>query len=140
MKNLMLKFAIILVCILALGSSVQASTISVQPYFKFVYSDPNFSSHTYTIYYSIENSDHVFTQAYYIGNSTTYPPNAFWNTYQSGSYITVTEPAGPPIPVLCYRIAVLVVRNDYAKRVGYSVWATAADLQNNSLTITVPSF
>jgi len=135
MKNIVLKFATLFICLFALSSAVQASTIYVTPYFSFMYKDINAPSYTYTIHYAIENSDHVLTQWYQL-SSTTFPPNQ-WNTFQASSSIPVTEPAGPPIPVLCYRYVMIFDRSDGTRVRGVSAWATAAGLQNNSLTISV---
>lgn len=138
MKNTVAKYFALFVCFLALSSAVQATTISVNPDFSFAYRDIYAPVHTYTIYFSVENSDGVYSGPFLIGYSTTYPANTLH--HYTGPTIQVTEPVGPPVPYLCYRFVVLVVRDDGARRTGYGAWCTATDLQNNSQTIKVTPF
>jgi len=136
MKKVLISIVAIFFCVVAFSSAAKATTINVTPYFSFAYGDPNSAGHTYQIFYAIENSDPLMGNWNYIGSSATYPPNVMWNTYQAPSSITVTEPAGPPIPVKCYRIVMKIVRDDGRRLTLTSVWATAADLQNNSLYLS----
>lgn len=140
MKSIIYKIAIVFALVIGLESAAKA-TITIYPYFSFMYKDPA-SGYTYTLYWQVENSDGVISPTgnpWNLGNSGIYPMGVS-GTYNPGAGYQVTEPVNPPIPQNCYRIVVIVVRSDFAVRRGWSNWTTAAGLQNNSLSINVNSF
>ena len=138
MKTITKKTLLSLLLGLMMSSSLFAAQISVTPSFSFLYKDRT-SPHSYNIEYYVENSDGLTTQLFTVGNSNTFSV-ATQCYFGSPSSIQVTEPEISPIPINCYRIVVVVTRDDSAIRRGWSSWTTRNGLENGSLDIDVTSF
>jgi len=148
MKTFLRAFLLI-TCVLVLDSFVSA--VNLYPSFKFEYKDnppPPGINYSYTIAYSIQNSDGTNGSPFgpwlvgYGTPTTGYYPGILWS-FTDPNQRSIYPPSSPPYPVNCYRIVVAVQRYDgtnYVTKYGYSAWADATGIASGSLEINVDPF